>query len=121
VRQNRRQGHQEEEEKTGKLTKGSEGREERRERRSRRRSLAPAVSSGGGGAPISARASRGGEVVRVEQGSGAPFIGWRRKGRGRARRWAARSVAAAINGMKLGGAWCGGRYRERKGRGRLPG
>jgi hypothetical protein len=40
------------------------------------------VSSGGGGAPVSARASRGGEVVRVEQGCCCPFIGQRGMGKG---------------------------------------
>jgi hypothetical protein len=52
---------------------------------------------------------RGG--VREMQGSGAPFIGRRRKGRGRARRWAATSLATAINAGR--GSVRGG-YGERK-------
>jgi hypothetical protein len=54
---------------------------------------APAVSSGGGGAPVPARASRSGEVVRVEQGVVLPLYRAEREG-GRAwRRWSGSSPA----------------------------
>jgi hypothetical protein len=41
------------------------------------------VSSGGGGAPVPARASRGWEVVRVEQGVLLPLYRAEREGEGR--------------------------------------
>jgi hypothetical protein len=46
-----------------------------------------AVSSGGGEAPVPARASRGREVVRVEQGVVLPLYRAERDGRRARRRW----------------------------------
>jgi hypothetical protein len=54
---------------------------------------APAVSSGGGGAPVPACASRGGEVVRVEQGVVLPLYRVEREGGRARRRWSGSSPA----------------------------
>jgi hypothetical protein len=54
---------------------------------------ASAVSSGGGGAPVPAHASRSGEVVRVEQGLVLPLYRAEREGGRARRRWSGSSPA----------------------------
>jgi hypothetical protein len=73
------------------------------------------VSSGGGGAPVPARASRGGEVVRVEQGVLLPLYRAEGKGEGRggggvgARRCAINGGGGRLGGGQLrGGERLGG-------------
>jgi hypothetical protein len=64
-------------------------------RRSTPAACGGAPGSGGGGV---ARVKERGCSVREEQGSGAPFIGWRRKGRGAQGGGAGSVAAGAING-----------------------
>jgi hypothetical protein len=57
---------------------------------------APAVSFGGGGAPVPARATRGGEVVRVEQGVVLPLYRAEREGGKVRRRWSGSSTGRPL-------------------------